>query len=324
VLWIGKKNGLKVNIKWNSINVTSERSYGDGCRSIWWSIQVRELYNESMLTQTLGCRYSRQNYVLCSCNIRVRHQGALQVNTNIAKKCTASIFIMYTIIFFLKKKTVCSYEVLMPTNQITRCHISEHCYNLIFTSKKTPNPVLSTSKIARFSSGYGWFSLTYHTVASGSVAEQRPRDKQIYTSRCWLTASPRNMPPRKRLNHNKEKRCFLRDPCQGVINGTSLEFSQLWDSRQPARTLAEYIYRIRYQETTSEDIEDFMCAAVAVIFRVCKLVRLLYLLVVTSCVYKCSINECTNPTVYSHSCMWQLVSEVVGLETTVRRYIAIL
>jgi hypothetical protein len=34
---------------------------------------------------------------------------------------------------------------------------------------------------------------------------------------------------------------------------------------------------IRYQETASEDIlvEDFMCAAVTVIFRMCKRVRLL-------------------------------------------------
>jgi hypothetical protein len=34
--------------------------------------------------------------------------------------------------------------------------------------------------------------------------------------------------------------------------------SELWDIRQPVRTLAEDIVRIRYQETTSEDIEDFM------------------------------------------------------------------
>jgi hypothetical protein len=46
--------------------------------------------------------------------------------------------------------------------------------------------------------------------------------------------------------------------------------------------LAEDIVKILYQETTSEDIEDFMCAAVTVIFRVCKPLRLLQLLVVTS------------------------------------------
>jgi hypothetical protein len=70
--------------------------------------------------------------------------------------------------------------------------------------------------------------------------------------------------PRKILNYNDEKRCLLRGQCRGVINGTSLEFSQLWDIRWPVRTLAGDIVRIRYQETTSEDIEDFMYAAVTV------------------------------------------------------------
>jgi hypothetical protein len=51
--------------------------------------------------------------------------------------------------------------------------------------------------------------------------------------------------------------------------------SQLWDIRQPVRTLAEDIVRIRYQETTSEGIEDFICAAIRVIFGVCKPVMLL-------------------------------------------------
>jgi hypothetical protein len=51
--------------------------------------------------------------------------------------------------------------------------------------------------------------------------------------------------------------------------------SQLWDTRQPVRTSAEDIVVIRYQETTSEDKEDFVCAAVTVIFRVCKPLRLL-------------------------------------------------
>jgi hypothetical protein len=34
-------------------------------------------------------------------------------------------------------------------------------------------------------------------------------------------------------------------------------------------------FSIHYQETTSENIEDFMCAAVRVIFGVCKSVKLL-------------------------------------------------
>jgi hypothetical protein len=55
----------------------------------------------------------------------------------------------------------------------------------------------------------------------------------------------------------------------------SLRVRQLWDIRQPVRTQAEDIVKIRFQETTSDDIEDFMCAVVTVIFRVCKPVKLL-------------------------------------------------
>jgi hypothetical protein len=51
--------------------------------------------------------------------------------------------------------------------------------------------------------------------------------------------------------------------------------SQRWDICQPVRTLAKDIVRIHYQEMTSEDIEDFMCVTVTVIFRVCKPERLL-------------------------------------------------
>jgi hypothetical protein len=44
---------------------------------------------------------------------------------------------------------------------------------------------------------------------------------------------------------------------------------------QMVRTYAEDSVKIRYQETTSEDTEDFVCAAVTVIFIVCKPVRLI-------------------------------------------------
>jgi hypothetical protein len=60
--------------------------------------------------------------------------------------------------------------------------------------------------------------------------------------------------------------------------------SQVWDIHQSVTSLAEDVVRISYQETTNEYIENFMCAAITVIFRVCKPVRLLYLLVVTICV----------------------------------------
>jgi hypothetical protein len=44
------------------------------------------------------------------------------------------------------------------------------------------------------------------------------------------------------------------------------------------KTQAEDTVKIHYPEMTSEGIEDFMCAAVAVIFSKCKPVRLLKLL----------------------------------------------
>jgi hypothetical protein len=61
--------------------------------------------------------------------------------------------------------------------------------------------------------------------------------------------------------------------------------------------------RIRYQETTGEDKGYFMCTAVTVIFRECKPVRLLHLLVVTSSVYKWSINRVSypNPSAVTHT-----------------------
>jgi hypothetical protein len=56
--------------------------------------------------------------------------------------------------------------------------------------------------------------------------------------------------------------------CDGYQSGSSTvgAMSLLWDIRQPVRTLAEDIVKIRYQETTSEDIEDCICAAVTMIF----------------------------------------------------------
>jgi hypothetical protein len=61
---------------------------------------------------------------------------------------------------------------------------------------------------------------------------------------------------------------------EGLQAGQSLELSRLWDIRQTVRALTEDFVRIRNQETTSDDKENFMCAAVTVIVRVCKPVRL--------------------------------------------------
>jgi hypothetical protein len=46
--------------------------------------------------------------------------------------------------------------------------------------------------------------------------------------------------------------------------------SHLWDIRQLVRTLAKNIVKIRYQEMTNENIEEFMCAAVTVTFKMCE------------------------------------------------------
>jgi hypothetical protein len=55
---------------------------------------------------------------------------------------------------------------------------------------------------------------------------------------------------------------FLSWPCRDIITGTAGATSELWDIRQSVRTLAEDIVKIHYEETTSDYIEDFMCAAV--------------------------------------------------------------
>jgi hypothetical protein len=56
-----------------------------------------------------------------------------------------------------------------------------------------------------------------------------------------------------------------------------------------------------------------MYAAVTVNFKVHELVRLLYLLIIASCVYKYSVNPITNPNpVYSYSKLLQYCNTEVG------------
>jgi hypothetical protein len=84
----------------------------------------------------------------------------------------------------------------------------------------------------------------------------------------------------QQLKTATEERCFLSGPCRDVITRTAGAMSELCDIHEPVKTLAEDTVRIRYQEMTSEDTEDFMCDEVTVIFRGCKPVRLLELLAV--------------------------------------------
>jgi hypothetical protein len=62
--------------------------------------------------------------------------------------CFHILHVQYITISTLKEEAVCSYEVFILTNQTTQCHISEHRNSLIFSSKKTPNPMFSTMKEA--------------------------------------------------------------------------------------------------------------------------------------------------------------------------------
>jgi hypothetical protein len=108
-------------------------------------------------------------------------------------------------------------------------------------------------------------AISFDIVACRPVAGQRSRVKQICNGRCWVAASQTNMFPWKQLNYNNKERWFLRGPCRDLISRTvSWEskvgaMSQLWDICQPVRTSVKNLVRIRYQETSSENI---MCTAV--------------------------------------------------------------
>jgi hypothetical protein len=58
-------------------------------------------------------------------------------------------------------------------------------------------------------------------VACRPFARQRQRNKQRNN-----TVNRQQILNKQQLDYKNEERCFLCGPCQGVINGTSLEFSQ--------------------------------------------------------------------------------------------------
>jgi NADH:ubiquinone oxidoreductase subunit F (NADH-binding) len=103
-----------------------------------------------------------------------------------------------------------------------------------------------------------------------------------------------HVPAAMNTQATSEERCVLCGPCREVITRTVRAMSQLSSEReieksgavgqlavhlcnicQTVRTCAEGSVKIRYQETTSEDIEDFMFAAIIVTFEVRKPARLL-------------------------------------------------
>jgi hypothetical protein len=113
--------------------------------------------------------------------------------------------------------------------------------------------------------------------------------------------------PQANYTHRATAACRRRLVWDGRHSGSQSvrAMSQLWDIRQAVRKLTEGIVRIRYQETTSEDRILNVCYSYSDL-RVCKPVRLLQLLVVTSCVCNWPINRITNPNpVYSPLNTWK-------------------
>jgi hypothetical protein len=103
------------------------------------------------------------------------------------------------------------------------------------------------------------------------------------------------MTPERRNNGVKSRVPWDSEPRISVLPRASsnLTVSQ-WPVAQGLTTrVREIIVGSSYQKTTSEYTENFMCAAVTVIWRACRSVKRLQPPVVTS--YTRSINPITNP-----------------------------
>jgi hypothetical protein len=70
---------------------------------------------------------------------------------------------------------------------------------------------------------YRFQKQTIHTVACRAVTRQRPRDKQIYQSRYWVTPSQTKDIPTETIWATIEELCFLCGPSRNVITETRLE-----------------------------------------------------------------------------------------------------
>jgi hypothetical protein len=102
-----------------------------------------------------------------------------------------------------------------------------------------------------------------YILACIPVARQRPRKKQLYNSRYWVTATA------------TEEWCFLCSPCRYVISRTVGARSCERVGKEMS-TEADDIVGIRHQATTGDyiaDCEDFVCAVVTVICEVCRTAR---------------------------------------------------
>jgi hypothetical protein len=108
-----------------------------------------------------------------------------------------------------------------------------------------------------------------------SVAEQRPRDKQMYNSRYCVTASQTNMFPLQQLNYNNEERCFLCGPCRDVLSRTVWAPDGCFAPRQTGRlTVGRNItfdFYLRHWVVLSESVcKQFLNCCCSVLVSCCR------------------------------------------------------
>jgi hypothetical protein len=133
-----------------------------------------------------------------------------------------------------------------------------------------------------------------------------------------MLANRQQIRNKQQLNYNHEEWCFLSGPCLDVVTRTvwtnSAIVGYLLDSNDMSTGAEEspLVSSVTWKWLVKADWEGSVCAVV--ICKVWKLVIVLQLYVVTVC--RWSVNTVTNPDpICSHSYMWQLVSEMVGLES---------
>jgi hypothetical protein len=115
---------------------------------------------------------------------------------------------------------------MIPTDSIwvKSIHLCLLLFSNIFSDKIIQIFVVCvcmSDVIIHFNSRRYW-DISRNIVACRLVAG-RQRDKQIYDSRYWVTASKTDMFPSQQLSYNNEEGYFLCAPCWNVISGISWE-----------------------------------------------------------------------------------------------------
>jgi hypothetical protein len=147
-----------------------------------------------------------------------------------------------------------------------------------------------------------------HTVAYRPTSKQRLRKQRPFLGNGSVNTFPllgSRFLTMQQLDATIEELFFLCGPCWDLISNGQSQFSRvlygrLWRENLTAWSWRTSIVRSRCQGTAGEGTEDLAGAVV-----ICKLERLavaLLLFVLTSRVYKWSINPFSNPSlVYSHT-----------------------